>query len=219
MKTACSTLSLEIKSPFFFHEIQAKSEASRTTWANPKRHRGLHDPQLLFPLLPILLTSSLSLHIIIDSLALNRHRRPILTRIHLIRQHRPRDHRLCRREHRRKEHVDQRRDDETKDPRERVRSFPNPDSDRGIDAVDEAWEVRSDAYDESGDGAPVDAVGVTVYAVVLSEQVFCYEGAGSLGRTLRDDTKRQRRTSSCEPTRNPTPRSRQSGPERRCKPT
>ena len=39
--------------------------------------------------------------------------------------------------------------------------------DGGVDAVDEAREVGRDADDEGGDGAPVDAVGVAVDAIVV----------------------------------------------------
>lgn len=149
----------------------------------------LHDKQLIVLLLPVSLTSSLSLDIIINSLTLNYHGGPFLTLVHLIRQDRPWDHRLCRWKDGRKDHIYERGNDETKNPRERIRSFPNPNGDRGIDAIDEAWQVGSYAHYESGDGPPVDAVGVTVYAVATNEQVFRYRGVGVVGHTLRDGTK------------------------------
>ena len=56
------------------------------------------------------------------------------------------------------------------------RSFPNPNVDRGIDAVDEAWQIGGYAHDESRDGSPVDAVGVSVDAVATGEHIFRYQG-------------------------------------------
>ena len=58
--------------------------------------------------------------------------------------------------------------------KDNLRSFSNANFDRGIDAVDETRQVGSYTYYESGDGAPVHAVSVSVYAVAASEPVCPY---------------------------------------------